>query len=358
MHRSRSHRGALERIGQLSDHLRLVESPRIRCREVGEADLDAIADLLATGFPDHSRDFWALALARLSGHPTPSGYPKYGYLLEYEGRPVGIILLISSCVEIDGERKVRCYTSSWYVEPAFRIYAPLLAAHAVKDQNVTYINVTPAGHTIPILEAQGYRQYSRGLVFSVPALSIKSRGACVSLVTDDIRPDDDLSSAQIELLLLHQRYGCLSVICHEGNRRYPFVFISLPACSMATIAGAIYSYLGDHLLRRDSAAGYRPALLGLSLAYLIYCPAYENFVRFAGPLGRFLARRGMPFVVLDADGPVNGLIGWYSDAPKYFKGPNPPHLGDLAYSEWVILGLEPLYRGKSGRKHLGTVDPR
>jgi len=340
--------GAIEQIEQLSDHVRLAGSPRIRCREVGAADLDAVADLLATGFPGHSRDFWALALARLSRHPTPSGYPKYGYLLEYEGRPVGIILLIFSCAEIDGEKSIRCYTSSWYVEADFRIYAPLLAAHAAKDPNVTYINITPARHTIAILEAQGYRKYSSGQVFSIPALSTRSRGACVSLVTEDIRPDDDLSPAQVEMLLAHQRYGCISVICRDGNRRYPFVFIPLPACSMATIAGAIVSYLGDHLLRRDST-GNRPALLGLSIAYLVYCQDYENFVRYAGPLGRFLARRGMPFVVLDTDGPVNGLIGWYADAPKYFKGPNPPHLGDLAYSEWVILDLEPLYRGNSGR---------
>ena len=30
----------------------------IRCREIGIADLDAIADLLARGFPIRSRDYW------------------------------------------------------------------------------------------------------------------------------------------------------------------------------------------------------------------------------------------------------------------------------------------------------------
>jgi len=308
------------------------------------ADLDTVIDLLTSGFPDRSRDFWTRGLTRLSKHITPAGYPKYGYLLEYEGRPVGIILLIFFYAEIDGEKRIRCYTSSWYVETAFRLYAPLLAAQAVRDRNVTYINITPARHTIPILEAQGYRQYTTGRVLSVPALAMRSHAAYVRSITDDIRPADDLSSAQIELLLEHQRYGCISVICFEGDRRYPFVFLSPPACSVGTIAGAIFSYIRDHLLRRDSA-GNRPDLLGLPVAYLVYCPAYENFVRFAGPLGRFLARRGIPFVVLDACGPVNGLIGWYSDSvPKYFKGPYPPHPGDLAYSEWVMLGVEPLNR--------------
>lgn len=326
----------------MSDHVRLVELPQICCREIGAADLDAVANLLTSGFPGRSRDFWVLSLARLSEHPTPSGYPKFGYLLEYDGRPVGVILLIFSRVEIDGANRIRCYTSSWYVETAFRLYAPLLAAHAVKNRDVTYINITPARHTQPILEAQGYKRYGAGRVLSIPGLSTRSRGVSVKSVTPDIRPDDDLSPGQIELLLAHQRCGCISVICCDGERRYPFVFIPPLSHGVATIGRAIYSYLKDHLLRRDSARD-RPELLGLPAAYLVYCPVYENFVRFAGPLGRFLARRGMPFVVLDADGPVNGLIGWYFDGPpKYFKGPDPPHLGDLAFSEWAILGIEPL----------------
>jgi hypothetical protein len=74
-------------------------------------------------------------------------------------------------------------------------------------------------------------------------------------------------------------------------------------------------------------------------AYLAYCRRLDDFVRFAGPLGRFLAKRGFPFVVLDANGPIEGLIGKYSDgAPKYFKGPDQPRLGDIAYTERVMFG--------------------
>jgi hypothetical protein len=46
-------------------------------------------------------------------------------------------------------------------------------------------------------------------------------------------------------------------------------------------------------------------------------------------------------VAFDANGPIEGLPGRYVDAasPKYFKGPNPPRLGDLAFSERVMFGF-------------------
>ena len=54
-----------------------------------------------------------------------------------------------------------------------------------------------------------------------------------------------------------------------------------------------------------------------------------------------LARRGLPFVIIDANAPMPGLAGWYShgDMPKYFKGPQRPRLGDLAFTEYAVMGL-------------------
>jgi hypothetical protein len=66
----------------------------------------------------------------------------------------------------------------------------------------------------------------------------------------------------------------------------------------------------------------------------------SDFVRFAGTLGRFLLKRGMPVFMLDANGPIEGLAGVYfaGRAPKYFRGPAQPRLGDLAYTEAVLFG--------------------
>src|SRR5205823_4624665 len=105
------------------------------------------------------REFWIRALNRLKAHPTPPGCPKYGYLLECRGAPVGVLLLISSAIDANGNTRIRCNVSSWYVEPAFRSYAAMLVSHALKYKHVTYFNITPNRSTLPILEAQGYVRY-------------------------------------------------------------------------------------------------------------------------------------------------------------------------------------------------------
>jgi hypothetical protein len=76
-------------------------------------------------------------------------------------------------------------------------------------------------------------------------------------------------------------------------------------------------------------------------AQLIYCSDIGDFVRFAGPVGRRLARHGSPLVIVDANAPIPGLLGWYSrgNMPKYFKGPQRPRLGDLAYTEHAVMGV-------------------
>jgi hypothetical protein len=74
---------------------------------------------------------------------------------------------------------------------------------------------------------------------------------------------------------------------------------------------------------------------------LIYARDIDEFVRVAGPVGRFLAARGGPLVIMDANGPVPGLLGKYFclKQPKYFKGPHRPSLGDLVHTEVAMFGI-------------------
>jgi hypothetical protein len=46
-------------------------------------------------------------------------------------------------------------------------------------------------------------------------------------------------------------------------------------------------------------------------------------------------------VLFDATGPVAGLPGFYTERRgcKFFKGPNPPALCDLADTEFAIFGF-------------------
>ena len=283
---------------------------RIRCREISAADVDGVVNLLTSGFRERTRDFWVCALNRLSRHSNPPGTPKYGYLLECQRRPVGVLLLIWSVIEVGGEQKIRCNVSSWYVEPSFRSYAGMLVSHALKRRHVTYFNITPDPATFPILAAQGYTRYCSGRFLSAPAFSLRQSDARVNLVNSDIYPDADLPLFETDLLRAHADYGCISVTCGAADRRHPFVF--LPQRTFGVVP----------------------------FAYLAYCRRLDEFVHFAGPLGRFLAKRGFPFVVLDANGPIEGLTGKYSDGqPKYFKGPDQPRLGDIAYTERVMFGF-------------------
>src|SRR5215475_14890539 len=70
--------------------------PQIRCREIREADLDAVADLVTRGFVVRPRDYWLQGLSRQAERDVPQGYPRFGYMLDHEGKPVGVLLLLYS----------------------------------------------------------------------------------------------------------------------------------------------------------------------------------------------------------------------------------------------------------------------
>ncbi|GEM_PF-316801 len=276
---------------------------RIHCRQIVETDFQPVAHLLADGF-HKSREHWMRCLQRLADHPSPPGFPRYGYVLTCNSRPVGVVLLIFLSAPVNGKTTIRCHVCSWYVEPAFRSYAAMLAACSLRRRDVTYINVAPAPHTLPILESQGYVRYSSGWFAALPALCAKPGRVSVSRIEPDNCPGDDFES---RILRDHTAYGCIGLLCRTPAGSSPFIF-----------------------MRRSFGK--------IPFAYLVYCRSIVDFVRFAGPLGRYLAWRGIPLVCLDSNGPIRGLIGKYiANHPKYYKGPDQPRLGDLAYSELVMF---------------------
>jgi len=281
---------------------------KVRCREIGTADLERIVDMLTEGYQISNRDFWGRRIKRLSEHSPPPGYPKYGFLLECDGTPVGVIFTLFSYVIVNGIRKIRCYPVTWYVARSYRTYAASLASRALKYKDVTYIIGTPIDHVLPILAAQGYVRFCEGRFIAVPALSRQSEPVHVELAAPNLQADSDITPFEVELLSRHTGYGCISLICTNATGKFPFVF---------------------HPLRKRGLVPF---------ARLVYCRDFDDFIRFAGAIGRFLVRRGYPFVVLDANGPVRGLVGVYSNNfPKHFKGPDRPRLGDFAYSSRVIF---------------------
>jgi hypothetical protein len=290
--------------------------PSVRCRRIEDADAEKVVALLARGFGRRRPyRFWMRVIQHLASRAAPSEVPRYGYLLESNRAPVGAILQIFARIRSgnDGVREkvtTRCNVSSWYVEPEFRSYAPLLVSQALKRKDVTYLNISSAPHTRPIAEAQGYERFSNGVFVAIPLLSRASEDGG-RIVAGSAAPQASFEVRDQDLIDEHARFGCLSLWCETPGQAYPFVF------------------------RRRLVKGVLPC------AQLIYSREVEDFVRFARPLGAFLARRGCPFVLVDANGPIRGLAGKYFDdtMPKYFKGPERPRLGDLAYTEAALFGM-------------------
>ena len=274
-----------------------------------DSDVNIATDLLVQGFPMRRRQYWSTGFSRLAKHRSPAGSPKYGYVLECNGSLVGVVLLITSSIQTGNAQTIRCNLSSWFVAPAFRAFSPLLILRAISRRDVTYVNISAARHTWQIIEAQGFSRYSSGQFVAMPRVQAPLGKTKVTEV-DGVR-DIPLEPFERDLLWAHSNYGCLSLWCSTAESAYPFVFLP------RLIKGIIPCF------------------------QLIYCREIGDYVRFAGTLGWHLALRGRPFVIIDSDGRISGLTGWYfeNSNPKYFKGPDRPRLGDLAYTEAAIFGL-------------------
>lgn len=292
-----------------------MSSPKstIRCREIAPADLEAVADLLTRGFSGRRRDYWLEGLHRQAAREIPAGFPRFGYMLDHDGTPVGALLLIYSERQSQAQPQIWCNLSSWYVAPAFRNYAPMLTKIAQRLGHVSYVNISAARTTWPIIEAQGFRAYCKGLFLSVPALSRPQRGMHVETVSGDSAIIDGLPAEEAAILLRHARYRCLSIVVRSEHGTIPFVL---------------------------QPARMRRGLIPLPAMQLVYCRDVADYAACAGAIGRFLAKRAKIAVLIDANGPLPGLAGLYTErrGRKYFKGPHRPRLGDLSDTELVVYG--------------------
>lgn len=283
----------------------------IRARQIDDADIPEVVNLITRGYRTArlSREFWEHVFDCLSRRSVPAGFPRYGYVLESDGKLVGVIILIFSTIWENGAAKIRCNGSSLYVDPAFRLYAPLLVSRSL-TYDVTVLNITAAAHTRGMVEAQKFIKYSSGTLVAIPVLSQPPKDTNVRIIDAHDRPDVPFDLHERDLLLEHADYGCMSLWCIAHERAYPFVF-------------------------RPRTVKFLPC------AQLVYCHDVESFVKFARPIGLYLARRLQLLVLLDANGPVRELVGKYffGRMPRYFFGPDRPRIGDLAYTETSMFGM-------------------
>jgi hypothetical protein len=283
---------------------------RLGIREIADADIDPVINLLARGFPSPRR-YWEAALRRLRTRSLPPNMPRYGYVLEADGNPVGVILSISSLRYVGDREELFSNLSGWYVEPGFRSHATQLFKRALANRHTTYLNVSAAAHIRPIIEAFGFRRYSEGQILTPLALARNRQNTRVRIVGVDSLGDSGLEERERRLLKAQARYGCIAFCCTAGGQARPFVFVP------RVIKGVI------------------------PCAQLAYCRNITDLADVAGTVGRHLLRNGRPFVLIDANGPIPGIPGKYFPdvAPKYYKGATPPVLGDLTETEATIFGF-------------------
>ena len=287
---------------------------RVRCRLVTEGDIPAVIDLLGTGFRGRNRAVWVAGLRHMAERSIPGGTPRYGYCLEAGGKLVGIILLIASSRQVNGEPAVFCNVASWYVVPDYRAYAQLLVSMALRSKVTTYTNVSPAPHTWSIVENQGYTRYCSGLFFAAAALCPPQRGAALEALAEGGHHPAHEAMPDYAMLRRHLEMGCKVVVVREDDRLTGFIF-------------------QRYRIRSGTIA--LPGML------VLHAPDRAQLIRLTGNFGRHFMMNGAPFLAMDADGPVGGLRGIYTEARgrKYCKGPIRPALCDLADSEYAIFGV-------------------
>lgn len=293
----------------------LPPEDKLRCRLITDADLDAVAALLTEGFGKREREPWRCGLERLRERELPEGRPRYGYCLLAGKRLVGVILVISSLRDRTGVAVPVANVASWYVKPDYRAYAQMLVSMALKQRDITYVNISAAPHTWSIVEKQGYTKYCNGLFVSFAALTPPQPG--VEIITVDANgevPEAIRQFADVPLLRRHAGWGCESLVLRSGDT------------------------LQSMILRRFTI---RKGQLRFPAMYVLHASDRDALIRCCGNLGRHFLRRAAPLVMFDATGPVAGLPGFYTERRgcKFFKGPNPPALCDLADTEFAIFGF-------------------
>lgn len=286
-------------------------APAIRCRTLRPDDRDALAALLREGFPTRTVAYWQQALDRLFAHTAAGPFPQSGFLLEAEGRPLGVILTVYAAHRSEPGRLV-CNLSSWFVREEVGPFATMLVSRVLRDPAVTYINISPERRTRPMIEAQGFSAYTGGTQIALPLMSAgRERVSWRRLEAgDDLGP---LPPAERNLVSQHIGYGCLVYLCRTADgEAHPFVLFP------------------------------RPALKGvLPAAQLGYCRSLESVARCAAALGRALLRRGILALTVDALEKVPGLTGPFlpDRSLRFARGPHPPRIGDLAFTEAALFGL-------------------
>jgi hypothetical protein len=274
-------------------------------REITDDDLQAVHELLVEGFSLRSEDYWTKGLANLGSLPRVDGFPRYGYVVDADDGPQGLLLTITSD---RGGQGARTHFSSWYVREPYRQFALSLFRHALELKSTTFINPSPADHILPILKAFDFEPYTTGMLMIDLRTAVRgrsSRGAVQRLGSGDFA---ELPEPERRIAEDHLRMGCdvlrLETDARDGLliHRRKWIRRVLP-CSQVILADP------------------------------------ELMIDLAGPVMRAFASRGSLLSLCDVGQTTRPAVGRvFPHGIRYFKGAAPPPVGDLSYSELAVFG--------------------
>ena len=283
------------------------------CREITDADISGVVDCLARNFRRRTRSFWQRSVTAIGALPQVLNYPRYGNLLECNGKIVSVLLTIYHNYGTDVDPTIRCNLSSWCVDREYRSYAIMLNRVTVKDKTITYTNVSSAPHTRKTIEAFKFKQYAAGQMFALPLLSRKTKIAETKVIEFDENSYEakQLSDSDRQLLVDHKAMGMQALIGVFMNKMTPIILK--------------WRRLWKHIV---------------PTAQLIYCRNEYDIQLFANAIGRYCLKHGRIGLVVSANGHVKGLVGKYISGrePLYiYGGHRKMSTYDLSYTELSIL---------------------
>lgn len=277
----------------------------MKIREIREADLPAVTALFAEAFPRRRPNYWHRGFKNMRELPAISGHARYGYLCEVDEKVQAALLALSTQV---GDACPRINLSAWCARPAYRMMAALLHARVMKQKAESYLNLTPAEHVVPMMQAFGFKPYTGGAcLLDARAALHSSRG--LYLARYDPSNNNDLSAELTSIASRHFRYGCTVLMLYHG---------SAPAELL--------------IYRVKWLKGILPC------AQMIY-GAPEGVLAAAGPLMRHLLKRaiGLALVDITAQCDMFGARIYAGRNLRYSNGVAPA-VGDLLDSEFALFG--------------------
>jgi hypothetical protein len=278
-------------------------------RELEQADLPEVSNILAEGFSRHSLAFWQDRLRAMARREPAPGTALFGYGLDAGGLQ-GVVLTFGSLHGPAEARQTIVNISSWTVRPALRgLAAKELYRHATSADAMTFSNLSPAAHTQETIKKFGFIERTAGQIIAIGVA--RSRGARRSIVPLSDAERSGLSPERAAMMRDHQARGCLTFCLESNDRLAPFMFLP------------------------------RRVKPGIPVAQLIYCELLSDLIDNSRTITLEVLKRGFAAMLVDASGPIEGLMGRYfpARAAKYYKGPMPLYAIDHSYSEMIYIGF-------------------